>query len=43
MAENLNKDAGQYPPCPTYKRQKAPEEWMDKDMKEFYMVRMEGD
>ena len=43
MERDLDTGTGKYLPCPTHKKQKAEEEWMDKDMKEFYMVRMEGD
>lgn len=41
MKNNLYRAEGKYPSYPTNKKQKAPEEWMDKDMKEFYRVRLE--
>ena len=41
MEENLEEAAGEN--SPTCKKQKTPQEWMDKDMKEFYMVRIGGD
>ena len=41
MEANLDRVEEEYPPCPTYKKQKTLEEWMDKDMKELYMVLLE--
>lgn len=43
MEGNLDKEVGEYRLCSTDKKQKAPEEWKDKDMKEFYIVRIGGD
>lgn len=42
MEGHLDKGGGEYPPCPTCKKLRLLEEWMDKDMKEFYMVRIGG-
>ena len=43
MERNLDKRAAEYPPCPTCKKLRLLEEWVDKDMKEFYMVLIGGD
>jgi hypothetical protein len=40
---HLDKVEGEYPSYPANKKQNALEEWMDKDLKEFYMVCMGSD
>ena len=44
MERNLDKIGEEQPPCPnSVKKSKATEKWMDKDMKEFYMIHVGGD
>ncbi len=43
MENDLYRAEGEYPSYPSNKKEKAAERWMDKDMKEFYFVRIGGD
>ena len=42
MERNLDKIGEEQPPWPnSVKKSKATEEWMDRDLKEYYFVRLE--